>query len=92
MIVDIHTRECLAIEAGQSLRGEDVVRVLNRLKQERGVPLRYGRILGLTNNHSHSTSTVKKSPPAPHTCLAAPRLAHYVDYLACVLACPFHTS
>ena len=33
MIVDIHTRECLAIEAGQSLRGEDVVRVLNWLKQ-----------------------------------------------------------
>ena len=30
-------RESLAIEAGQSLRGEDVVRVLNRLK-ERGVP------------------------------------------------------
>jgi putative transposase len=37
-IVDIYTRESLAIEAGQSLRGEDVVRVLNRLKQERGAP------------------------------------------------------
>ena len=37
-VVDIYTREALAIEAGQSLRGEDVVRVLNKLKQERGVP------------------------------------------------------
>jgi putative transposase len=37
-VVDIYTRESLAIEAGQSLRGEDVVRVLNRLKLERGVP------------------------------------------------------
>jgi transposase InsO family protein len=34
----ISDRESLAIEAGQSLRGEDVVRVLNRLKLARGVP------------------------------------------------------
>jgi putative transposase len=37
-IVDIYTRESLAIEAGQSLRGEDVVRILNRLKEQRGLP------------------------------------------------------
>ncbi len=37
-VVDIYTRESLAIEAGQSLREEDVVRVLDRLKQKRGVP------------------------------------------------------
>ena len=37
-VVGIYTRESLAIEAGQSLRGEDVVRVLNRLKPERGAP------------------------------------------------------
>ena len=37
-IVDIFTRESLAIEVGQSLKGEDVVRVLNRLQQQRGVP------------------------------------------------------
>ncbi len=37
-VVDIFTRESLAIEVGQSLKGEDVVRVLNRLKQERGAP------------------------------------------------------
>jgi putative transposase len=29
--VDIYTRESLAIESGQSMKGEDVVRVLNRL-------------------------------------------------------------
>jgi putative transposase len=37
-MVDVYTRESPAIEAGQSLKGEDVVRTLNRLKQERGVP------------------------------------------------------
>ena len=37
-IVDIFTRESLAIEVGPSLKGEDVVRVLNRLKQARGAP------------------------------------------------------
>ncbi len=37
-IVDVYTREAVAIEAGQSLKGDDVVRTLNRVKQERGVP------------------------------------------------------
>src|SRR5271168_5195604 len=37
-IVDVYTREAVAIEVGQSLRGDDVVRTLNRLKQDRGVP------------------------------------------------------
>ena len=37
-VMDIFTREGVAIEVGQSLKGEDVVRVLNRLKQERGAP------------------------------------------------------
>jgi putative transposase len=37
-IVDIFTRESLAIEVGQSLKGGDVVRVLNQLKQHRGAP------------------------------------------------------
>ena len=34
----LQTRESLAIEVGQSLKGEDVVRVLSRLKEQRGVP------------------------------------------------------
>ena len=39
-VVDVYTRESLAIEAGQSLRGEDVVQVLQRVQQERGGPQR----------------------------------------------------
>ncbi len=37
-MVDIYTRESLAIEAGQSLKGEDVVMVLNRIMLQRGAP------------------------------------------------------
>jgi putative transposase len=37
-IVDVHTREAVAIEVGQSLKGDDVVRTLNQLKLDRGVP------------------------------------------------------
>jgi putative transposase len=37
-IVDVFTREAVSTEAGQSLKGDDVVRTLNRLKLERGVP------------------------------------------------------
>jgi putative transposase len=37
-VVDIYTWECLAIESEQRLKGEDVVRVLNRIKLQRGVP------------------------------------------------------
>ena len=37
-VVDVYTRECLAIEVGQSLKGEDVVRALNRIGVRRGAP------------------------------------------------------
>lgn len=37
-VVDNYTRECLAIEVGQSLKGEDVVRVLNAVVAQRGSP------------------------------------------------------
>lgn len=37
-VVDNFSRECLAVEVGQSIRGEQVVAVLNRLKYTRGVP------------------------------------------------------
>jgi putative transposase len=37
-VVDVYTRECLAIEVGQSLKGHDVVRVLQRIAEERGMP------------------------------------------------------
>ena len=37
-IVDVFTREAVAINAGQSLKGEDVARTLSRLKSSCGVP------------------------------------------------------
>jgi len=37
-VVDVYTRECLAIEVGQSLKGPDVVRVLQRISEQRGAP------------------------------------------------------
>lgn len=37
-VVDIFTREALAIDVGQRLRGENVVETLNRLVKERGAP------------------------------------------------------
>ena len=37
-VVDIHTRECLAIKSEQRLKGEDVVLALNRIKIQREVP------------------------------------------------------
>lgn len=36
-VVDNYSRECLEIEVGQSLKGEDVVRVMERIKLTRGV-------------------------------------------------------
>ncbi|SFO45029.1 putative transposase, partial [Nitrosospira briensis] len=37
-VVDNYTRESLAIEVGQNLKGEDVVNTLNRIAIERGLP------------------------------------------------------
>ena len=37
-VVDCYTRECLAIDVGQSLKGEDVVDSLNRICAIRGLP------------------------------------------------------
>ena len=39
-VVDVYTRESLAIEAEQSLKGGDVVRVLQRIQRDRGGPKR----------------------------------------------------
>ena len=39
-IVDNYSRECLAIEVGQSLKGGDVVEVMDRLVTARGLPER----------------------------------------------------
>jgi putative transposase len=37
-IVDVYTRESLAVEAGASLKGTDVVEVLNQIRAQRGAP------------------------------------------------------
>jgi len=37
-VVDNYSRKCLAVEVGQSLKGDDVVNVLNRVKDTRSVP------------------------------------------------------
>jgi len=37
-VVDVFTRESLAIEVGQSLKGEDVTQVLNRIRAQRATP------------------------------------------------------
>lgn len=37
-VVDLFTRQCLAIDVGQSLKGEDVVRTLNDITEQRGLP------------------------------------------------------
>jgi putative transposase len=37
-VVDNYTRESLAIDVGQSLKGEDVVNTLNRIGAQRGLP------------------------------------------------------
>lgn len=37
-VVDVFTRESLGIEVGQGLKGEEVVGVLNWIRQDRGVP------------------------------------------------------
>jgi putative transposase len=37
-VVDVFTRECLAIEVGQSWKGENVVQVLSRICKQRAAP------------------------------------------------------
>jgi len=37
-VMDVFTRESLAIEVGQRLKGDDVVQALNDIRQKRGVP------------------------------------------------------
>jgi putative transposase len=39
-IIDQYSRECLAIHAAQSIKGEELVRIMNRLIMEHGTPKR----------------------------------------------------
>jgi len=63
-IVDVFTREALAIDVGQRLRAEQVVEVCNRLAAQRGAPVRIfvdngsefsGRIFDLWAYHQKAT-------------------------------------
>jgi transposase InsO family protein len=71
-ILDTCTRECLCLQAGQSLRGRDVAAALNRIGVQRGLPETItcdngseftGRamISGLTETASNSTSPDRKA-------------------------------
>jgi putative transposase len=39
-VVDNYSRKCLSIHAGQSLKGDDVVAEMDRIKQEQSLPKR----------------------------------------------------
>lgn len=72
-VVDVFTREALAIEVGAKLRGEDVVGVCNKLAAQRGSPVRIfvdngsefaGRLLDLRAYH-HKTQIDFSRPGKP---------------------------
>jgi putative transposase len=74
-IVDVYTKEALAIQVCQRLRADDVVAVLNRLSAPRGSP-RYlfvhngsefsGRLLDLWAYH-HNPASTSAGPANPGT-------------------------
>lgn len=39
-LIDTYSRECLAIHADKSIKGETVATVLNQIKEDRGLPKR----------------------------------------------------
>lgn len=45
VVMDVHSRECLALEVDTSMGGRRVARVLDRIKEQRGLP----RVLGSDN-------------------------------------------
>jgi transposase len=73
-VVDTFTREAVAIEAGQSLKGDDVVRTLNRSKNKRGVPNvcsipRPGNCCANTCARSAAgIASKKRTTPSEHRC------------------------
>ena len=54
-VVDLYTRECLAIEVGQSLKGEDGVRVLSAVAQHgaRMVKSDHGLLASISTRNTH---------------------------------------
>jgi len=45
VVMDVHSRECLALEADTSIGGRRVARVLDQIKEQRGLP----RVVGTDN-------------------------------------------
>jgi putative transposase len=68
-IMDVFTRESLAIEVGQRLKGEDVVATLNDIRLKRGVP----KFLFCDNGRVYQPDhgSVGVSPPGADRLLAA---------------------
>ena len=63
-VVDIYTRECLAIESEQRSKEEDVVRVRNRIKQRRGAAkMLYARFHGDANSRKLTLGLGQKARP-----------------------------
>ena len=67
--MDIYTRECLAIEVGQRLKREDVVRVMTQLVKERNNP----KQLFLDNGSEFSSKVLDKWAYEHHIALAFSR-------------------
>jgi hypothetical protein len=76
-IVDVLTRECLAIEPGRKLGGAEVVATLDRVVKTRGAPVRIHRVnssefaghlvdLGF---YPDFTDTLEKRHNVPEECL-----------------------
>src|SRR3546814_16203823 len=72
-VVDMFSREALAIEVGQGIRGEQVVDALNRLVRQRGAPPYLfaddgdestGTLVDLWGHH-HSVGTELPRPGTP---------------------------
>lgn len=76
-VIDLFARECLAIEVGQSLKGEDVARVLTAITEARGLPCTFKSdncsefISKMTNGPTsaalNSTSVARASRPKTPT-------------------------
>jgi len=58
-IVDVFTRESLAIEVGQALKGTDVVEVSNRLRFERSAP----KVLFCDNGSEFTSQITRRRGP-----------------------------
>jgi len=68
-VIDLFTRECLAIDVGHGLGGQDVVAALERLRFERGLLRQRGRVCqqcdGSVGLHQRRHAGLQSSVPHP---------------------------